>query len=86
MLVSLYNLGIIVDMTVYLINRRAIHTLDCNITEGIWFNKNVNDSFLKVFGFIAFAHEEHEISKKLNFKSRKCAFIEYDRDDHDYRL
>lgn len=62
------------DTTTYLIKRSPSSALDGDISE-MWYDKIVNYYFLKVFGYIAYAHVDQEMRKKLENKSQKCALI-----------
>ncbi|KAG9453509.1 hypothetical protein H6P81_006413 [Aristolochia fimbriata] len=78
--------GATVDTTVYLINRSPSSALDGRIPEEVWAGKNVDYSFLKIFGCIAYAHIDREVRKKLDPKSTKCVFLGYGGDEYGYRL
>lgn len=69
----------------HLIKRSPSSALDGDISE-MWYDKIVNYYFLKVFGYIAYAHVDQEMRKKLENKSQKCALIWYGGDEYDYRL
>ncbi|KAG9446257.1 hypothetical protein H6P81_012385 [Aristolochia fimbriata] len=70
--------GATMDTTVYLINRSPSSALDRRIPEEVWAGKNVDYSFLKIFGSIAYAHIDREVRKKLDPKSTKCVFLGYE--------
>ncbi|KAG9444915.1 hypothetical protein H6P81_016255 [Aristolochia fimbriata] len=78
--------GATVDTTVYLINQSPSSALDSRIPEEVWAGKNVDYSFLKIFGCIAYAHIDREVRKKLDPKSTKCVFLGYEGDEYSYRL
>ncbi|KAG9455261.1 hypothetical protein H6P81_008165 [Aristolochia fimbriata] len=78
--------GATVDTTVYLINRSPSSPLDGRIPEEVWAGKNVDYSFLKIFGCIAYAHIDRAARKKLDPKSTKCVFLGYGGDEYGYRL
>ncbi|KAG9446485.1 hypothetical protein H6P81_012613 [Aristolochia fimbriata] len=78
--------GATVDTAVYLINRSPSSALDGRIPEDVWAGKNVDYSFLKIFGCIAYAHIDREVRKKLDPKSTKCVFLGYGGDEYGYRL
>ncbi|KAG9441314.1 hypothetical protein H6P81_017168 [Aristolochia fimbriata] len=71
---------------VYLINRSPSSALDGRIPEEVWAGKNVDYSFLKIFGCIAYAHIDREVMKKLDPKSTKCVFLGCGGDEYGYRL
>ncbi|KAK3032253.1 hypothetical protein RJ639_037427 [Escallonia herrerae] len=75
-----------VDIAIYLIKISPSGALNGGILEEEWSGKPVNYSFLKVFGCIAYAHNDKEERKKLDFKSQKCVFIGYAGDEYGYRL
>ncbi|KAH9296817.1 hypothetical protein KI387_028499, partial [Taxus chinensis] len=59
-----------VDTAVYLINRGPSSSLDGGIPEEAWTGKEVDLSFLKVFGLEAFVHVDRENRKNLDAKSK----------------
>jgi len=58
----------------YLINRSPTTALDCGIPEEVWTSKNLDYSYLKIFGCEAFVHIPKENRTKLDDKSMKCIF------------
>ncbi|PKI47865.1 hypothetical protein CRG98_031739 [Punica granatum] len=66
-----------VNTATFLINRGPSVPLDNSIPEEAWSGKEVNLSFLKVFGCV---------SSKLDAKSVKCTFIGYGGDEFGYRF
>ena len=75
-----------VNIVVYLINRGPSTPLGCGILEETWTNKKVSYCFLKTFSCEAFAHIDFENRTKLEAKSKKCVFFEYDINEFGYRL
>ncbi|KAH9294173.1 hypothetical protein KI387_040625 [Taxus chinensis] len=75
-----------VDIVVYLINRGPSSALEGGVPEEAWTSKEVNYSFLKVFGCEAFVHIDKENRTKLEAKSKKCTFIGYGTDDFGFWL
>lgn len=78
--------GATVNTTIFLISRSPSSVLDGGILGEVWFGKIINYSFLKVSGYIAYAHVDQEMRRKLDSKFQKCAFIGYGGDEYDYRL
>jgi hypothetical protein len=76
----------VVDIVVYLINRRPSSSLDGVIPEEAWTGKIVNYYFLKTFGCEAFVHIDKQNRTKLEAKSKKCTFIGYGVNDFGYHL
>ncbi|KAH9319148.1 hypothetical protein KI387_020917, partial [Taxus chinensis] len=64
-------------ITVYLINHGPLSALDGGIPEEFWTGKELDLSFLRVFGSEAFVHVNKESRKKLDSKSNYCTFIGY---------
>lgn len=60
--------------------------MDSGIPKEVWSGIIINFSFLKVFGFIAYAHVDQEMRKNLHSKSQKCIFIRYGGHEYDYQL
>lgn len=75
-----------VNTAVYLINRGPSVPLDCKIPEAAWTGKEVNYSFLKVFGCLAYVHVDSAVRTKLDSKSQKCYFIGYGDAEFGYRF
>ena len=76
----------VVDIVLYLINRRPSSSLDGGIPEEAWIDRKVNYSFLKPFSCEAFVHINKENRAKLEEKSKKCTFIGYGVNDFGYHL
>ncbi|KAH9309219.1 hypothetical protein KI387_037130, partial [Taxus chinensis] len=70
-----------VNIAVYLINHGPSSSLDGGIPEETWTGKEVDLSFLKVFGLEAFVHVDRENRKKFDAKSKRCTFIGYGSGD-----
>ena len=60
-----------VNTAVYLINRSPLSSLDGKIPEEVETTKQVNYSFLKVFGYEALMHIDQSLRSKLDSKSKK---------------
>ena len=67
----------------YLINRSPHSSLNNQIPEEIWSGKSVDYSNLKVFGSIAYAHNNEG---KLAPRSSKCIFLGYATESKGYKL
>jgi hypothetical protein len=75
-----------INTAAYLINRGPSVPLEQRIPEEVWSGKEVNLSWLKVFGCIAYVHISDHARGKLDPKSLKCTFIGYGGDEFGYRL
>lgn len=75
-----------VSTAAYLINRGPSVPLDCRIPEEVWSGKEVNLSYLKVFGCLSYVHIDSNARSKLDAKSRKCFFIGYGDEAFGYRF
>jgi len=56
------------------------------IVEEVSTGKEVNLSYLKVFGCVVYDLLDFEAKSKLDPKSRKCIFIGYDTDEFGYQF
>jgi hypothetical protein len=63
-----------VNTAAYLINRGPSVPLEFRIPEEVWSGKEVNLSYLKVFGCVSYVHIDSDARSKLDAKSRKCFF------------
>jgi hypothetical protein len=75
-----------INTAAYLINRGPSVPLEQRIPEEVWSGKEVNLSWLKVFGCTAYVHISDHARGKLDPKSLKCTFIGYGGDEFGYRL
>ena len=66
-----------VNTVAYLINRGTSIPLDREPLEETWSGKEVNLSFLKVFGYVSYVYIDSVDRSKLDLKSIKCTFIGY---------
>ena len=71
---------------VYLINRGPSTPFGCGIPKETQTGKKMSYSFLKTFGYEAFAHIDSENRTKMEAKSKKCVFVGYDIDEFGYKL
>jgi hypothetical protein len=60
--------------------------LEFRIPEEVWSGKEVNLSYLKVFGCVSYVHIDSDARSKLDAKSRKCFFIGYGDETFGYRF
>jgi len=60
--------------------------LNSQVSNKIWFDKNVKYDHLRVFGCKAFVHVPKDERSKLDAKSRKCIFIGYGKNEFGYRF
>jgi hypothetical protein len=75
-----------VNTAAYLINRGPSVPLEFRIPEEVWSGKEVNLSYLKVFGCVSYVHIDSDARSKLDAKSRKCFFIGYGDETFGYRF
>jgi transposase InsO family protein len=69
--------GEAVRTTCNLINMSPSVTLKFDISERVWFKKNVSYSHLRVFGCKAYVHILKERKYKLDDKATPCIFLGY---------
>ena len=75
-----------VNTAVFLINRGSSTPLENGIPKQAWSGKEVNLSFLRIFGYVSYVHIATVERSKLDAKSIKCTFIGYGGDDFGYRF
>ena len=83
---TLKHVGKGYQIAINLINRGPSTPLGCGIPKEAWNGKKVSYSFLKTFGFEAFAHIDFENRTKLEAKLKKCVFVGYGINKFGYRL
>jgi hypothetical protein len=64
-----------VNTAAYLINRGPSVSLEFRIPKEVWSGKEVNLSYLKVFGCVSYVHIDSDACSKLDAKSRKCFLL-----------
>lgn len=74
----------VISTVVYLINRGSSEPLNCKILEEIWINKKLKLSYLKVFGCLSYNYIDFALRNKLDPKSKKYSFIDYNNIKFDY--
>ncbi|KAF7151106.1 hypothetical protein RHSIM_Rhsim02G0128800 [Rhododendron simsii] len=75
-----------VSTAAYLINQGPSVPLNFILPEEVWSGKEVNLSFLKVFGYVSYVHIDSNAHNKLEAKSNKCFFIGYGNEEFGYRF
>ncbi|KAE8686500.1 cytochrome P450 71A9-like [Hibiscus syriacus] len=70
-----------INTAAYLINRGPSVPLDGGIPEEAWSKKEINLSYLRVFGCISYVHINSAERSKLDAKSNKCVFVGYGGDE-----
>ncbi|KAE8685157.1 Expansin-A8 [Hibiscus syriacus] len=75
-----------INTAAYLINRGPSVPLDGGIPEEAWSKKEINLSYLRVFGCISYVHIDSAERSKLDAKSNKCVFVGYGGDEFGYRF
>ena len=73
-------------IAVHVINLSPAVALNSEVTNKIWFGKNVKYDHLRVFGCKSFVHVPKDERSKLDAKSRQCIFIGYGEDEFGYRF
>jgi len=66
-----------INMTVYLINKGPMMSLNYGISKEAWIEKEVNLNRLCIFGCISYVHVELDHRSKLDPKSKRCIVIRY---------
>ena len=75
-----------VNTAAYLINRGPSVPLDCRISEEVWSGKEVNLSFLKIFGCLSYVHIDPTNRSKLDPKSNIYFFVGHGDAEFGYRF
>ncbi|RDX75394.1 hypothetical protein CR513_44725, partial [Mucuna pruriens] len=60
--------------------------LNTEVSNKIWFEKDVKYDHLRVFDCKTFVHVPKDERSKLDMKTRRCIFIGYGQDEFGYRL
>lgn len=71
---------------VYLINLSPSVSLEGDVPNRVWYNKDISYDHLKVFGCKAFVHIPQDERSKFDPKTRQCIFLSYGLDEFGYRL
>lgn len=71
---------------VYLINLSPSVSLEGDVPNRVWYNKDISFDHLKVFGCKAFVHIPQDERSKFDPKTRQCIFVGYGLDEFGYRL
>ena len=70
----------------FIITRSPSSAIDFKIPEEIWLGKPVDYSSLKIFGCPTYVHVQSRERSKLDSKSRKCVFLDFEKSVKGYRL
>ena len=70
----------------FIITRSPSSAIDFKIPEEIWLGKPVDYSSLKIFGCPTYVHVQSGERSKLDSKSRKCVFLDFEKSVKGYRL
>ena len=70
----------------HVINLSPSVPLQGDVSNKVWFGKDVSYSHLRVFGCKAFVHVPKDGRSKLDAKTRQCIFLGYGQDEFGYRL
>jgi len=73
-------------MACYILNQSPRATLDEKVAEEVWTRKEVDYSFMRIFGCPAYVHIPIEERSKLNSKSKKCIFLRFEKGVKGYKL
>ena len=73
-------------MACYIINRSPRVVLDGKVTEEVWTGQEVDYSFMRIFGCLAYVHISGEDRSKLDPKSKKCIFLGFKKGVKGYKL
>ncbi|RDX79846.1 hypothetical protein CR513_39688, partial [Mucuna pruriens] len=71
---------------VHVINLIPTVALNTEVSDKIWFGKDVKYDHLRVFSCKAFVHVPKDERSKLDTKTRQCIFIGYGHDEYGYRM
>jgi len=72
--------------TMHVINLSHAVALNGEVSDKIWFGKNVRYNHLRVFGCKAYVHVPKNMRSKLDAKTRQCIFIGYGQDEFGYKF
>ncbi|WCJ18000.1 Transposon Ty1-LR1 Gag-Pol polyprotein [Euphorbia peplus] len=75
-----------VSMASYLVNRSPRASLGGKTAEEVWTNKDIDFSYLRIFGCPAFVHVPGDERSKLDAKSKQCIFLGYKKGVKGYKF
>ena len=75
-----------INIAVHLINRGPSMSLNCEISEEIRTDKEVNMNHLRIFSCISYVPVDLNHRSKLDPKSKRCIFIGYGTSEYDYHF
>ena len=70
--------GDVVTCSVYILSRTPIKSVKDRVAQQAWSGKCSSISHLRIFGCVAYAHVPKELTRKLDYRSHKCIFVEFD--------
>jgi len=70
----------------HVINLSTVIVLQADVSDRVWYGKDVSYSHLRVFGCKAFMNVPKDERSKLDVKTRECIFIGYGYDKFGYRF
>ena len=73
-------------ITVYLLNHFFTKVVQGKAPYEAWYRRKPDVSYLKIFGYVAYAHVPTEKRSKLDDKSIKCIFVGYGNETKGCRL
>ena len=73
-------------IAVHVINLSSAVALNGEVSDKIWFGKNVRYDHLRVFGRKAYVHVPKDERSKLDAKTRQCIFIGYGQNEFGYKF
>jgi hypothetical protein len=68
-----------VNMACYIINRSPRVALDGKVAKEVWTRQEVDYSLMRIFGCPTYVHISSEDRSKLDPKSKKCIFFDYEK-------
>ena len=68
-----------VNTTSFISNRSPSSAINFKIPEEVWSGRSIDYSSLKIFGCPAYVHVQSGEHSKLNSKSRKYVFLDFEK-------
>ena len=73
-------------MACYITNRSPRVAFDGKVVEEVWIGQEVDYSLMRIFGCLTYVHISSEDRSKLDPKSKKCIFFNYEKGVKGYKL
>ena len=74
------------NMACYILNQSPRAVLDGKVAEEVWIGKEVDYSLMRIFWCPTYVHIPIEERSKLDSKSKKCIFLEFEKGVKGYKL